>query len=69
MSFRPRDWHSHPPLIYADYKSTALRGPTRPLVPLPQSLSETTGPVFGAEALGPEDADLTKNGRDRKSVV
>lgn len=63
MSFRPRDWHSHPPLIYADYKSTALRGPTRPLVPLPQSLSETTGPVFGAEALGPDDADLTKNGR------
>lgn len=63
MSFRPRDWHSHPPLIYADYKSTALRGPTRPLVPLPQSLSETTGPVFSAEALGPDDADLTKNGR------
>ncbi|WP_299617904.1 protocatechuate 3,4-dioxygenase subunit beta [Pelagibius sp.] len=63
MRFRRRDWHSHPPLIYADYKSTALRGPTRPLVPLPQSLSETNGPVFGAEALGPEDADLTKNGR------
>ena len=63
MSFRPRDWHSHPPLLYADYKSTALRGPTRPLVPLPQSLSETSGPVFAAEAVGPDDADLTRNGR------
>ena len=63
MSFRPRDWHSHPPLLYADYKSTALRGPTKPLAPLPQSLSETSGPVFGAEALGPDDADLTRNGR------
>ena len=32
MTFLPRDWDSHPPLIYSDYKSTNLRGPTRPLV-------------------------------------
>ena len=63
MSFRARDWDSHPPLSYPDYKSTALRAPTKPLVPMAQSLSEVTGPVYGAEMLGPDDADLTVNGR------
>ncbi len=40
-----RDWDSHPPYIYPDYKSTPLRGPSKPLVPLAASLSELTGPV------------------------
>lgn len=57
-----RDWSSHPPYLHPDYKSTGLRGPTRPLVPIPESLSELTGPVFGAGAVGPLDADLTRNG-------
>ena len=56
-----RDWSSHPPLIYPDYKSTALRGPTRPLVPIRHSLAERTGPVYGHDAVGPLDHDLTKN--------
>ncbi|WP_420346632.1 protocatechuate 3,4-dioxygenase subunit beta [Pelagibius sp.] len=63
MSFKPRDWSSHPPLIYPAYKSTALRGATKPLVALPQGLSERTGPLYGAEILSPADADLTLNGR------
>lgn len=57
----PRDWASHPPYIYPGYKSTALRGPTRPLVPLKQTLSERTGPVYGHDAIGPLDHDLTQN--------
>ena len=57
----PRDWDSHPPFIHPAYKSTVLRGPTKPLVPLPESLSERTGPVFGHDAVGPLDADLTRN--------
>jgi protocatechuate 3,4-dioxygenase beta subunit len=61
-AYKPRDWHSHPPYICPDYKSTVLRGPTKPLVPLAQSLSELTGPVYGHETLGPLDNDLTKNG-------
>ncbi len=56
-----RDWSSHPPLIAPAYKSTRLRGPTRPLVPIPASLSELTGPVYGHESVGPCDHDLTKN--------
>ena len=60
---KPRDWRCQPPYLYPDYKSTALRGPTKPLVPLAQSLSEITGPVYGHDSLGPLDADLTQNGR------
>ena len=59
--FKPRDWDSHPPYLYPDYKSTALRAPRQPLVPLAQSLSELTGPVFGHDSLGPLDHDLTRN--------
>lgn len=59
----PRDWVSHPPYLHADYKSTVLRAPTRPLVPLRQTLSERTGPVYGQEKVGPLDNDLTRNGR------
>lgn len=58
----PRDWTAHPPLIHPEYKSTVKRGPTRPLVPIRQSLSELTGPVYGHDALAPLDNDLTKNG-------
>ncbi len=60
--FKPRDWKSHPAYLSPDYKSTALRSPAKPLVPLAQSLSEITGPVYGHESVGPLDADLTRNG-------
>ena len=58
----PRDWASHPRFIDPDYKSTVLRGPTKPLIPIRQSLSEVTGPVYGHDIMGPLDADLTRNG-------
>jgi protocatechuate 3,4-dioxygenase, beta subunit len=58
----PRDWASHPPYVYPGYKSTNLRGPKHPLIPLRHSLSELTGPVFGHESVRPLDSDLTKNG-------
>jgi len=59
--FKPRDWSSHPAFIHPAYKSTPLRGQTKPLVPLKQSLSELTGPVYGQDSVGPLDNDLTKN--------
>jgi protocatechuate 3,4-dioxygenase beta subunit len=61
--FSPRDWGSHPAYVWPDYKSTVLRGPTKPLIPLKQTLSELTGPVYGHESVGPLDNDLTKNAR------
>lgn len=63
MTVAPRDWTAHPPYIHPDYKSTVLRGPTKPLVKVPQTVSEGTGPVFGAASIGLLDADLTRNGR------
>lgn len=59
----PRDWNTQPPYIVPDYKSTPLRGPTKPLIPLAQTLSELTGPVYGHDSAGPLDADLTANAR------
>jgi protocatechuate 3,4-dioxygenase, beta subunit len=60
--YTPRDWASQPPYVHPDYKSTVLRGPLKPLVPLPHTLSELTGPVYGHEQVGPLDDDLTRNG-------
>jgi protocatechuate 3,4-dioxygenase beta subunit len=60
-TYGARDWSSHPPLIFPAYRSTVLRGPTKPLVPLEHSLSELTGPVYGHDAAGELDHDLTRN--------
>ena len=49
----------HPPLDSPEYRSSALRHPKHPLIPLPQRLTEITGPLFGAERVGEHDADLT----------
>ena len=49
-----------PPLDSPGYRSTALRHPKRPLIAVPQGLSEITGPVFGEDRLGGFDHDLTK---------
>jgi protocatechuate 3,4-dioxygenase, beta subunit len=49
----------HPPLDSPAYKSTALRAPQRPLIPLPQRLTEITGPLLGTERVSDGDADLT----------
>ena len=61
IRLEPRDWASHPPLRDPGYKSTSLRGPTRPLVPMQASLSELAQPVYGHEDLGTLDHDLTRN--------
>src|SRR5690606_33724168 len=56
-----RDWTVHPPYLHEPYKSTVARSPRQPLLPLPQSLSELTGPVYGEGDIGPLDSDLTRN--------
>src|SRR4051794_23266445 len=50
---------THPPLGFADYRSTGLRAPKQPLVLLPHLLTEVTGPLFGADRVLDGDADLT----------
>jgi protocatechuate 3,4-dioxygenase, beta subunit len=55
------DWTTQPPYLHPGYKSTVLRAPQKPLIPLPQTLSELTAPVYGHDDIRPQDNDLTKN--------
>ncbi|MDP9153359.1 MAG: protocatechuate 3,4-dioxygenase subunit beta [Pseudomonadota bacterium] len=57
----PRDWDSHPPYSYPGYKSSVLRSPSRPLIPLKEKLKDRRVPVYGAKDLGKLDHDLTRN--------
>lgn len=50
----------HPPPDLA-YRSTVLRHPKEPLVVIPQTLSELTGPVFPYGRIGEFDHDLTRH--------
>jgi protocatechuate 3,4-dioxygenase beta subunit len=52
---------TQPGYLHPAYASTRKRAPTRPLVLLPHTLSEITGPIFGHDAVRPEDADLTRH--------
>jgi protocatechuate 3,4-dioxygenase beta subunit len=45
-----------------DYRSSATRSPTQPLVLLPESLLDGGGPVFGETPVTSSDADLTLGG-------
>jgi protocatechuate 3,4-dioxygenase beta subunit len=48
-----------PPSLSPDYRSTVVRSPSRPLITIPQTLSEITGPVYGHSDVKPGEADLT----------
>lgn len=51
---------AHPPYLHPDYASTRKRAPSQPLVIIPQTLSELTGPVYGHEIVREGDNDLTR---------
>ena len=55
------DGRVFPPYLYAAYRSTIRRAPTHPLVEVPLTLSELTGPGPALGAVTAEDADLTRN--------
>ena len=48
-----------PPYLVPDYMGTRTRAPGKPLIVIPQTLSEITGPVYGHSDVAPEEADLT----------
>ncbi len=58
--YRRDDAEVDPPYLYPDYKATRLRAPKKPLVILPHTLSEITGPAHGHEKVAPLDYDLTR---------
>ena len=51
---------TQPPYAVEAYGSTRLRAPSQPLVVMPQTLSEVTGPRFGRAALRDGDQDMTR---------
>lgn len=56
---RDRAWQ--PPALTPAYKTSVLRAPRLPLLSLPATASELTGPVFGPTDIDPLDADLIRN--------
>jgi protocatechuate 3,4-dioxygenase beta subunit len=50
-----------PPYLYSAYRSTIRRAPNLPLVQVPLTLSELTGPGPALGDVVREDADLTRN--------
>ena len=51
---------TQPPHLHPPYVSSIKRAPTKPLIYLPHTISEVTGPVFGAESVDVKAFDLTK---------
>ena len=62
--YRREDQGVHAPYLYPEYESTRLRAPVKPLVILPHTLSEVTGPAYGHEKVRPLDHDLTRQHED-----
>ena len=60
VPYRRIDPRSQPPYLYPPYRLTISRAPRKPLIVLPHTLSEVTGPVFGHEEVGETDNDLTR---------
>ena len=51
---------TQPDSFYPAYVATRTRAPSKPLIVLPHTLSELTGPVFGHESIAESDRDLTR---------
>ena len=56
-----RDRSVHPLPHAPGYKTSVTRSPNLPLLSLPSTITEETGPVFGHNQLGPLDNDLIRN--------
>ena len=55
---------SQPEYAYPAYVSTRKRSPSKPLVVVPHTVSELTGPLFGHNDVGETDHDLTRQHAD-----
>lgn len=60
IPYRRHDPESQPVSLYQPYRATVLRAPRLPLILLPHTLSEITGPVFGDSNFTKTDCDLTR---------
>ena len=60
LPYRRTKRETQPPYLYPPYRLTLPRSPRQPLVVLPHTLSEVTGPVFGHGDISETDNDLTR---------
>jgi protocatechuate 3,4-dioxygenase beta subunit len=60
VPYRRPPAETQPPYLYEPYRSTVLRAPRQPLILLPHTLSEITGPVYGHSEVAENDSDLTR---------
>ena len=67
--YNPRDWKSHPPYSFKAYGSSIKRAPLKKLVPIQQTLSEITGPLFSDIQLEPGENDLTRDPATGKEAM
>jgi protocatechuate 3,4-dioxygenase, beta subunit len=58
--YRRPDPGTQPNHLHPAYVSTIKRAPSKPLVYLPHTLTEITGPVFGKQAIDAKACDLTR---------
>lgn len=55
---------TQPEYLHPPYVPSLKRAPTQPLIFLPSTLSEITGPIFPKEIVPPKAFDLTRQGKD-----
>jgi protocatechuate 3,4-dioxygenase beta subunit len=60
LRYRPIVLGTQPPHLHPPYVATKLRSPSKPLVVLPQTISEFSGPSFPREIVKPGSFDLTR---------
>jgi protocatechuate 3,4-dioxygenase, beta subunit len=63
QGYRKAAQGTQPDYLHPPYVSSLKRAPTQPLIPLPVSLSEVTGPIFRKELVGTNAFDLTRQGK------
>jgi len=64
IEFPPAPPESQPPYRHDPYVSSRRRAPRQPLISIPQTLSELTGPMYGHNPIGETDNDLTRQCAD-----
>lgn len=60
MPYQRIEPNTQPNYLYEPYRATRCRAPSNPLIVLPHTLSEVTGPLFGHQDIGEADGDLTR---------
>ena len=60
IDYRLRYPGTQPELLYTPYVSSRKRAPTKPLIEIPHTISEITGPIFCAADISEGACDLTK---------